>query len=93
MAFAVGIEVSIHVDMGIDPSRHDGHSFQIVRRALTLTVLVDPRDARSLDDDTHVAHHSTFAIEQRRCADNRGPLLRSRRLRQHQACGQKNPQS
>ena len=40
MAFAIGIEMSINVDMGIDPSRHDGQSFQIVSRALG--VWVDP---------------------------------------------------
>ena len=91
MAFAIGIEVSINVDMGIDPSRHDGQSFQIVGRALG--VGVDPGDERSLDDDTHIAHDPTFAVEQRRRPDNRGPLLRSGRFRQYQAGNQKNPQS
>ena len=64
MALPIGIEMSIDVDMRIDPSRHDGQSFQIVRRALSGSVgSVDPGDTRSLDDDTHIAGNPTFAIE------------------------------
>jgi len=57
--------MSIDVDMRIDPSRHDGQSLQIVRRALSGSVgSVDPRDyAFPCNDDTHIAGNPTFAIE------------------------------
>ena len=82
--------MSIHVDVGIDPARHDRESLQIVGRALSAGV--NPRDTLPLNDDIYIAHHTAFAVDERRCAEDNRAVLRSHHCGRHKAGGNGNPQ-
>ena len=80
----------IHVDVRIDPSRHDGESLQIIGRALRTGV--NPGDARSLNNNTHIARHPAFTIDECRGPDDNRALLSPADSGQHQTGGRSHPQ-